>query len=544
MTELRPEIALSWKRSRMCGLDPGDTPEPTLLAPSDAAGRLLRAARPVLDELGTQLSGADCGILLVDRECRVVARYFDSVSMERAMDGLGVLTGAELSEEVFGTNALGTPLEMRRELVVHGEEHFLEPLKGFSCYGHPLVHPVTRRIEGILDITAAGRTANPLFAPVVARAARDIEARLLEGAREADRRVVDAFQRAAQRRGLAVAAMGEDIMLTNKAAVELLVPTDHAALRTLAADLGSGQCLTVDFDLASGGSTGLRIERIPGIDSGALFLLDATGDRVPVRRATSRSPRPRGLRDELARLASGPGPLAVTGEPGSGRTWASRELTGDEPVVLDAARIVAEGERAWSARLLAAVESDAGTDVIVEHVHAAPDSVLTLLTSLLSSDPRLVFTCDPPDTVREPVRALLGRCTGTVRIPALRHRIHELGDLAAALAQDLGRIDLRFGPGALDVLAERAWPGNLAELRAVLAGIPPRESALPLRAEDFAPEHRGTGRVAKLGGLERAEREAIIDALRANGGNKVRAAAQLGISRTTLYSRIKALDIA
>ena len=50
--------------------------------------------------------------------------------------------------------------------------------------------------------------------------------------------------------------------------------------------------------------------------------------------------------------------------------------------------------------------------------------------------------------------------------------------------------------------------------------------------------------MAKLGGLERAEREAIIDALRDSGGNKVHAAAALGISRTTLYSRIKALGIA
>jgi transcriptional regulator of acetoin/glycerol metabolism len=545
VNHLRPEIALSWKRSQLNGLDPGHLPEPTLLGPSDTAGRLLHAARPVLDELGAQLAGTECCILLVDRDCRIVTRVFDSAPMQRAMDDLGVLPGAELSEETFGTNALGTPLEVRQGLVVHGEEHFLEPLKEFSCYGHPLVHPVTRRIEGILDITAVGKTANPLFAPVVARAARDIETRLLEDAREADQRVVEAFQRAAQQRGLAVAAMGEDIMLTNKSAVELLVPADHAALRAIAMDLPSGQSRTMDFALASGGRTTLRIDRIPGIDSGALFLLDATGDRKPVRRTVAAQTTSSSLRTELARMRAGTGSVAVLGEPGSGRTWAAREFTGSEGPFLDAARIVAEGEREWSARLLSVVDAATETDVIVvEHLDMAPDSVLALLASLLESGPRFVFTSDPPDRVREPVREFLTRCSCRVRIPALRYRIREIGDLASSLADELGRPDIRLGPGAVAALAERSWPGNLVELRAVLAGIPERESSLPIRAEDLASEYRGTARVAKLGGLERAEREAIIDALRDSGGNKVHAAAALGISRTTLYSRIKALGIA
>ncbi|MCK0093764.1 hypothetical protein MWU77_23640 [Rhodococcus sp. F64268] len=133
---MRPEIALSWKRSELRGLDPGRLPEPTLLGPSDTSGRLRSAARPVLDELGTQLSGTECCILLVDRECRIVTRVFASASMQRAMDDLGVLRGTELSEETFGTNALGTPLKVGQGLVVHGEEHFLEPLKGLRTARH------------------------------------------------------------------------------------------------------------------------------------------------------------------------------------------------------------------------------------------------------------------------------------------------------------------------------------------------------------------------------------------------------------------------
>ncbi|BDE60588.1 siderophore-interacting protein [Prescottella equi] len=541
---LRPEIELSWKRSQLSGIDPARVPEPTLFDPSDSSERLLRAARPVLDELGVQLAGTGCGVLLVDRDCRVVARVFDSDALRGAMEGVGLLTGVVLSEENYGTNALGTPLEVRQGVVVHGHEHFLESFRQFSCYGQPIVHPVTRRIEGILDITATEKTANPLFAPFVARAVGDIEARLLEGARESDRRVVDAFQRAARQRGLAVAAMGQDIMLTNKAAVEMLAPSDHAALRALAADVPAGESRRLHFALSAGGSTALQIDRVAGADSGALFLLDAGRTRAPVRRTAVPQDATSRLRRRLHELRSGTGSLALVGEPGSGRTWAARQFADGAVDVLDAAQIVGQGEREWSAGLLEVV-GQAPSHVLIEHVHLAADSVLALIASLVANPagPRIVMTSDPVDTVPPAARDLLARCGNQVSVPALRHRIRELDGLVAALADQLGRADLRLGPSALAALSEHAWPGNLVELRAVLAGLPDRPDGGVVRVEDLPEDYRAPGRIARLGGRERAERDAIVEALSESGGNKVHAAARLGISRTTLYSRIRALDI-
>ncbi|MDH6678020.1 transcriptional regulator of acetoin/glycerol metabolism [Rhodococcus sp. LBL1] len=540
---LRPEIELSWKRSQLSGIDPARVPEPTLLDPSDSAGRLLRAARPVLDELRVQLSGTGCGILLVDRECRVVSRVFDSDAMKAAMEGVGVLPGVALSEETYGTNALGTPLEVRQGIVVHRDEHFLESFRQFSCYGQPIVHPVTRRIEGILDITATEKMANPLFVPFLARAVRDIEARLLEGARESDRRVVDAFQIAARQRGVAVAAMGQDIMLTNKAAVELLDPSDHVALRTLAADVPAGESRTLDFALSGGGRTGLRIDRVAGAESGALFLLDVDETRPPVRRRATPQDATSRLRARLHELRSSTGALAIVGEPGSGRSWAAREFAVGPIVTMDAAHIVAEGERDWCARLLAHTETESGY-LLVEHVHLAPDPVAALLASLAAraDGPRPVFTSDPLEAVRPAVRDLLARCGAQVAVPALRQRIRELASLVSVLADEIGRGGMRLGPSALTALSEHTWPGNLVELRAVLAGLPDRDGAA-IRVEDLPEDYRAPGRVARLGGRERAERDAIIEALQESHGNKVHAAARLGISRTTLYSRIRALDI-
>ena len=130
-------------------------------------------------------------------------------------------------------------MEIREGIVINGEEHYVELFKRFSCYGQPIRHPLSRRIEGVLDITAICDDANPLLPALVARAVADIERRLLDGSRASERRLLDAFQAASSVRQRAVVAAGEDLVLSNQAALDLLSPTDVAMLRGLAADAPS-----------------------------------------------------------------------------------------------------------------------------------------------------------------------------------------------------------------------------------------------------------------------------------------------------------------
>ncbi|MFP1629656.1 hypothetical protein ACLB9X_31875 [Streptomyces sp. 5K101] len=124
---------------------------------------------------------------------------------------------------------------------------------------------MTRRLVGVLDITCDTGNDSPLLAPLIARAARDIEERLLQSTRRAEQRMLAAFQTAAAGRNRPVLVLGEGVVLANPSAVELLDPVDHFRLRELAAGIvrrGSGGCpqphTVRSVELASGREVSVR----------------------------------------------------------------------------------------------------------------------------------------------------------------------------------------------------------------------------------------------------------------------------------------------
>jgi transcriptional regulator of acetoin/glycerol metabolism len=105
---------------------------------------------------------------------------------------------------------------------------------------------------------------------------------------------------------------------------------------------------------------------------------------------------------------------------------------------------------------------------------------------------------------------------------------------------DLGAAGtVRFTAATFDVLVRQAWPGNLAELRSVVAVTLTRRSSGDVTPEDLPPAYARPGRAAELTPLQAAECDAIERALRVCGGNKLAAAQMLPMSRTTLYKRMR-----
>ncbi len=143
--------------------------------------------------------------------------------------------------------------------------------------------------------------------------------------------------------------------------------------------------------------------------------------------------------------------------------------------------------------------------------------------------------------------------TITLRVPALRERTEDIPLLCdhflERFRQRYQRTIRTIAPAAYHLLIRSRWPGNVRELenaieRAVLVAkgndITPADLPDSLREEagpagDFMlPAHRT---------LAEIERMAIVQALERTNWNKQEAAAQLGLYRPTLYSKMRKHEI-
>lgn len=139
-----------------------------------------------------------------------------------------------------------------------------------------------------------------------------------------------------------------------------------------------------------------------------------------------------------------------------------------------------------------------------------------------------------------------------VTIPPLRHRRADIPNLAvfflARAARRRGIAVAGISRGAMDVLQAFPWPGNVRQLEREMARVvlfledgdvlETGHLQERIRANDHPPLD---GRLGEL--KQDWERRAILAALEEHGSDTVSMAQALGIGRSTLYRRMKALGI-
>ena len=133
-----------------------------------------------------------------------------------------------------------------------------------------------------------------------------------------------------------------------------------------------------------------------------------------------------------------------------------------------------------------------------------------------------------------------------IHLPPLRERNEDIPllvrHLLAMHCQQLGRDLHGFSPAALRILAAHDYPGNIRELSnvveqavALAAGPVIEPHDLPEKLQRYETEEA----LSPSARLVAAEREVILERLQARGGNLGMVAQDLGISRTTLWRRMK-----
>jgi transcriptional regulator with PAS, ATPase and Fis domain len=128
-----------------------------------------------------------------------------------------------------------------------------------------------------------------------------------------------------------------------------------------------------------------------------------------------------------------------------------------------------------------------------------------------------------------------------VTIPTLRDRREDIEPLLTVF---LERYKQRYNKPGVDISREAVkflrsyqWPGNVRELKnAVESAVLLSEQTRPLMPHDFLVEGPGEGTLPELW---QQERETIIEVLKRTGYNRSAASLELGMSRKTLYNKMK-----
>jgi two-component system response regulator HydG len=139
-----------------------------------------------------------------------------------------------------------------------------------------------------------------------------------------------------------------------------------------------------------------------------------------------------------------------------------------------------------------------------------------------------------------------------IRVPPLRERREDILPLARTFlrqaAERTGRKVTSLTPAAAQQLVRYAWPGNVREVENVLEHAVVLARGARLDVEDLPEELSLSVPAAFVPGevrpLDEVERDYILAVLRASGGNRARAAEQLGIGPATLYRKLKRYDAA
>lgn len=272
------------------------------------------------------------------------------------------------------------------------------------------------------------------------------------------------------------------------------------------------------------------------------------------------------LKKRLSELALGEEPVLILGEKGSGRDLVAQNLhyasprAGQEwvplqlqhvPVDLMETEIFGDSESRGKFDL-----ASEGT-LFVSDLHLLP-AVLQerLAEKLRRNSPRPRFVGATPlalESLSPGLQAVLE--SRLLVIPPLRNRKEDLPALIEAFshaaARELGVLEKKISPAALQLLMQHSWPGHVRELRNFVERLYILASEDVIEAQDvYFAGLQDLERRSGEGGMSsfreaRAlfERKFLVDSLSEFGGNISKTAEKIGLERSYLHRKLKLYGI-
>jgi sigma-54 dependent transcriptional regulator, acetoin dehydrogenase operon transcriptional activator AcoR len=601
---LRDEIDASWRRSLSHGLDCLQGEQVGLGARQGLDLRtllehnrqLIDAVTPELDYL-VKRQGKSGIVILGDAQANVLA--IEGQKHVLAREGLRDLhPGSCWSEALRGTNAIGTAVVEGQPTLINCGEHYLDRLSPFSCTSVPLRDP-RGEVIGVLDVTREGVMAQPQDSlSTLLLAAGQIENRLF-GLQHAEHLVLALHSRpqylASAWQGLLALSLDGEVMGANDNACQLLRVSRQALLGQHASDLLGERSPAFIARLWQGGVSSVQTARGEFFFR-ALQLPRQTalkgGVTVPRPAPTAKAQALEALAGGDARLAralrmarqglAGGLPVLLLGETGTGKEVTARALhqagpRADKPFVAVNCAAIPEGlieselfgyrdgafTGARRGGMVGRLMQAHGGTLFLDEIGDMPLALQARLLRVLqerrvaplgAGDEQAIDVALICATHRDLKRLvaeqrfredLYYRVNGvSLRLPALRER-DDLVAIVHGLLDKSGARGVSLDPPLAALLEGFDWPGNIRQLEMVLrTALAMREEGETLLTLDHLTDcllDELASSAAPSGNLRDNELELIRAALARHQGNVSAAAEALGISRATLYRKLKHL---
>lgn len=562
----------------------------------EASRQLLEAANEPLDQLNRAINGAGYAMLLTDHRGHALSAYHGRSHTNRLLRQ-AFRPGVNLSEQRIGTTAMACALTEGRPVAVSGPEHYFSANQVFNCAAAPIIDP-SGRIIGSIDITREHPLEQGSALSLVGQCAQTIERRLI-AMLEPFLTLRLGWQlkgNASDELLIALGPEGEVLGMTPKVRDVLgcaagADPQNFEAL----CDLPFDQLVDV--------ARRQRPPLLGRVTSGLSFYLHPLSHQAPriiqgsaqPRRTSSSPPSPPRLPDfgdralsgriSLALKAMGKGlPVLLQGETGTGKEVMARALhdnSGGRKGVFVAINCAAIPETLIEGELFGHTEgaytgarrggapgkfelADGGT-LFLDEIGDMPLALQSRLLRVLETrevarlggqtSKRVDFQliCATHRDLIEVVGRgefrddLLYRIKGMpLKIPPLRERT-ELRDFLIDQCAQVTDGSRRLSEPSLETLMAHDWPGNVRELRHALTyadvlaapGEPIAPHHLPADIQTSPLTRQSRDHGSPQGTLKSLELEAIDSALAQENGRVEAAARRLGISRATLYRRLR-----
>lgn len=551
-----PALIDSWRRSRDALGVPANVRDVPHVGEELLDAHLLEMMRSPLQRFADTLDGTGLGLLLSDANGRILERWVGDRTASAHFDKVGTFRGSVLSEDSVGTNGVGTALATRSLVQVRGAEHFADFYQRAVCTGAPLVHPITGSLLGSVTLSSDISPGSELLRPLLQTIVERLRQHILDVETPASRQVLDGFIQAVRRYAEPVVAVGQNGLVIQNALASKLTPAQLQEIQEACREAGAlpGHPTRVSTESLQLQLTTLADDNHVAVVLETPRLGDPGATRHPARATlpslglVGRTPEWLSVLQQVARARDEDGPLVVAGEPGTGklsvatgRPWSSTGSADADAteVVVDAAESHVVGNQAWLAGI--AQHLTRPRRLVVHGAETLDRAALAGLRSLLAhaeAAPSVVVTVsakDPAEAEELAVRLGGGR---VVWVPALRERAADLPELwnsfARAHAPGAGMV---LRPEALNLLRGHEWAGNLTELRLLVSRLAQSGKTGPVGIADLPAALRESAPGLTL--IEQVEVRAIRQALQEAGGNRARAAEILGVSRATVYRKMK-----